>query len=86
LKGSGIKVSALCPGATATEFGVVAGYQGRQLERFKASPRDVVQAGLDGLEKNKAVVIPGFGNKATAQASRFLPRAAIRRIVASMRY
>ena len=86
LKSSGIKVSALCPGATATEFGVVAGYQGRQLERFKASPRAVAQAGLDGLERNKAVVIPGLGNKATAQASRFLPRAAIRRIVASMRY
>jgi short-subunit dehydrogenase len=86
LKGNGVKVSALCPGATATEFGVVAGYKGRQLARFTADPKQVAEAGLDGLARNKAVVIPGLGNKATAQASRFLPRAAIRRIVASMRY
>jgi hypothetical protein len=31
------------------------------------------------------VVVPGASNKATAQATRFLPRAAIRRIVAAMR-
>ena len=86
LKGSGVNVSALCPGATATEFGAVAGYKGRQLERFRADPKAVVQAGLDGLDRNKAVVIPGLGNKATAQASRLLPRAAVRRIVAAMRY
>ncbi len=86
LKGSGIKVSALCPGATATEFGAVAGYTGRQLERFRADPRGVVAAGLRGLDRNKAIVVPGLFNKATAQASRFLPRPAIRRIVAAMRY
>ena len=86
LNGSGVKVSALCPGATATEFGVAAGYKGKQLERFKADPRAVAQAGLDGLEANKAIVIPGFGNKATAQVGRFLPRAAVRRLVARARY
>jgi short-subunit dehydrogenase len=85
LKGSGVKVSALCPGATATEFGVAAGYKGRQLERFKADARGVVEAGLNGLDRNKAIVIPGLFNKATAQVSRFLPRAAVRRIVAAMR-
>jgi short-subunit dehydrogenase len=85
LKGTGVKISALCPGATATEFGVVAGYKGRQLERFKADARKVVEAGLHGLERNKAIVIPGLFNKATAQVSRFLPRAAVRRIVAAMR-
>ena len=86
LKGTGIKVSALCPGATATEFGEVAGYTGRQLKRFSADPRAVVAAGLRGLDKNKAVVVPGFGNKASAQASRFMPRAVMRRVVAAMRY
>ena len=86
LKGTGIKVSALCPGATATEFGEAAGYTGKQLKRFTADPGAVVAAGLRGLDRNKAIVIPGFGNKATAQASRFLPRPAIRRIVAAMRY
>ncbi len=85
LKGSGIRVSALCPGPTATEFGIAAGYEGKQLNRFRASARGVAEAGLQGLDLNRAVVVPGASNKATAQATRFLPRAAICRIVAAMR-
>ena len=86
LKGSGIKVSALCPGPTATEFGEVAGYKGPALKRFKGDAAGVVKAGLDGLDRNRAIVIPGFANKAGAQASRWLPRSAVRRIIASVRF
>ena len=86
LKGSGIKVSALCPGPTATEFGEVAGYKGPALKRFKGDAIGVVKAGLDGLDRNRAIVIPGFANKAGAQASRWLPRSAVRRIIASVRF
>jgi short-subunit dehydrogenase len=45
----------------------------------------VVRAGLKGLDANKAIVIPGAPNKITAQMSRFLPRAAMRRIVGSIK-
>ena len=86
LKGSGIKVSALCPGPTATEFGEVAGYKGPALKRFKGDATRVVKAGLDGLDRNRAIVIPGFANKAGAQASRWLPRSTVRRIIASVRF
>ena len=86
LKGSGIRVSALCPGPTATEFGVAAGYKGPQLKRFKADARGVVEAGLKGLDANKAVVIPGLANKAGAQMHRLLPRGTIRRMVARLRF
>ena len=86
LKGRGIKVSALCPGPTATEFGEVAGYKGPALKRFKGDAAGVVKAGLDGLDRNRAIVIPGFANKAGAQASRWLPRSAVRRIIASVRF
>ena len=85
-KGSGIKVSALCPGPTATEFGVAAGYKGPELKRFKGDSADVVRAGLEGLDRNRAIVIPGVANKVGAQASRFLPRSAVRRIIASLRF
>lgn len=81
LKGTGIRVSALCPGPTATEFGEVAGSKSPALERIKGEAPQVVRAGLAGLDRNKAVVIPGWPNKVTAQAHRFLPRATIRRIV-----
>jgi short-subunit dehydrogenase len=81
LKGSGIKVSALCPGPTESEFGAVADSHSPALERMKGPADAVVRAGLRGLDRNRAVVIPGLANKVTAQASRFLTRAAMRRIV-----
>lgn len=85
LKESGVHVTALCPGPTATEFGGVAGFRSARFDRFAAAPEPVVRAGLAGLARNKAVVVPGALNKATAQSARFLPRAAIRRIVARLK-
>jgi uncharacterized protein len=81
LKGTGISVSALCPGPTHSEFSDVAESHSPTLERMKMPAAPVVAAGLAGLDANKAVVIPGFKNKIGAQASRFLTRAAMRRII-----
>jgi short-subunit dehydrogenase len=44
-----------------------------------------VCAGLKGLDRYKAVVIPGWLNKTMANTSRFLPRAAMRRIVGAIK-
>lgn len=84
MKGTPINVSCLCPGPTATEFFQAAGYQ-RTERKGKADARSVAVAGIEGLDANRAVVVPGFSNKATAQLHRFLPRAAMRRIVAAVR-
>ncbi|RST29630.1 SDR family oxidoreductase [Sphingomonas ginkgonis] len=82
----GIKVSALCPGPTRTEFGDVAGFRGNGLsERLSADSASVVKAGIEGLEKNRAVVIPGAANKLGAQGHRLLPRGALRRIAGSIK-
>jgi uncharacterized protein len=81
MKGTGIRVSALCPGPTTSEFSDVADSHSPTLERMKMPAAPVVAAGLAGLDANKAVVIPGFKNKIGAQASRFLTRAAMRRII-----
>lgn len=85
LKGSGVRVSALCPGPTRTEFGAVAGVTADRFDRFAADAPSVVRAGLAGLDRNEAIVIPGFSNKLSAQSNRLLPRAWMRRIVASMK-
>ena len=85
LKGSGIKVSALCPGPTATEFGAVAGVESARFGRLSGDAASVVRAGLSGLDRNQAVVIPGLQNKLSAQSNRLLPRALMRRIVASLK-
>lgn len=85
LKGTGIKVSALCPGPTATEFGEVAGVTGASFSKYSVDAAGVVKAALKGLDANRAIVIPGMMNKTTAQSTRVLPRALMRRIVASLK-
>lgn len=84
-KGRGVHVTALCPGPTATEFFDVAGSASSQLARLATDPVAVVRAGLTGLARNRAIVIPGIRNKVGAQASRLLPRAAMRRIIAGLK-
>lgn len=87
LKPHGIRVSALCPGPTSTEFGDVAGFGKRGIvSRVAMEAPEVVQAGLDGLDKNKAVVIPGWMNKIGAMSPRFAPRSVVRKIVAAIKY
>ena len=82
VKAQGVKVSALCPGPTATEFGEVAGFgPSSPSSKLAAASGPVVEAGLGGMDQNAAVIIPGLMNKATAQAHRFFPRGLVRRAV-----
>ena len=84
---SGVRVTALCPGPTATEFGDVAGFKGNGVfEKLSASSSDVVAAGLKALAANRAVVIPGLLNKFGAQGHRLLPRAVLRKVTAAIKY
>ena len=86
VKKRGVIVSALCPGPTSTEFGAVAGFgPSNLLDKVAADSPAVVRAGLDGLEKGRAIVIPGLMNKATAQAHRFFPRSLVRRAAGALK-
>ena len=87
LKPHGVKVSCLCPGPTRTEFGDVAGFGGNGMfDRVAMEAPDVVKAGLDGLARNKAVVVPGLVNKLTANSGRFAPRSIVRKIAGAIKY
>jgi short-subunit dehydrogenase len=87
LKGHGVKVTCLCPGPTRTEFGEVAGFGGNGLfDRVAMESPEVVKAGLDGLDRNKAVVVPGLVNKLGASSTRFAPRSVVRKIAGSIKY
>ena len=87
MKPLGVKVSALCPGPTRTEFGEVAGFgEDSRFDRIAMSAQKVVRQGLDGLEANKAVVITGALNKAGAWGTRFLPRSTLRRIAGALKF
>jgi short-subunit dehydrogenase len=86
VRGTGLRISALCPGPTATEFGEVAGFgNAGAFNKLAARSADVVAAGLAGLARNQAVVVPGLLNQVGAQGTRFLPRALLRRIAGSIK-
>lgn len=76
LKPFGLKVSALCPGPTITEFHKRAELENSKLFKsgFIMSAREVARIGVEGFLKGKSVVVPGLGNKLTTQGHRFLPR------------
>ena len=87
LKPYGVKVSCLCPGPTRTEFGDVAGFGGNRLfDRVAMSAEEVVEAGINGLESNRAVVVPGWMNKMTAASTRFAPRNVVRKVAGAIKY
>lgn len=72
---TGVTVTALCPGPTATEFHTRANIANTKL--FQANTMtsmDVARAGYQGLLRGKRIVIPGAKNKLLASAVRFTPR------------
>lgn len=87
VKRYGVKVTALCPGPTRTEFGDVAGFkETRMIGRLSMDSEPVVRAGLEALDANKAVAITGLLNKAGAHSTRFVPRSLVRKIAGAIKF
>lgn len=86
LAGTGVHVTALCPGLTRTEFHeanhVDLGYLPK-LAWLEAD--DVARAGLDAVAEGRAMVVPGVQYKLAAGATRLLPRGALRRMTRLVR-
>lgn len=73
--------TALCPGFTVTEFHTMSGTQDRmdKVPSFmKLSADQVAQEGIDGMFKNKEIVIPGNLNRLLISVLRFFPTGAIK--------
>jgi uncharacterized protein len=85
LRGTGVHVTALCPGFTHTEFQARANAPASEVPGFmwQEAP-EVARAGLDGVEKNKAIVIPGAVNKVMGNLSAVTPHAITRRVGAAV--
>ncbi len=76
LRGTGVKVTTLCPGPTTTGFAAVAATESSRLfqtRRPMSAPR-VAAFGYRAMMRGQRVAVPGAANKLLALAVRFTPR------------
>ncbi len=78
---SPVRVQALCPGFTVTEFHDTLGVNPNLIPRWLwMTADDVVEDSLRGLDRGDVIVVPGWKYKAIVAGMRFLPMSALRRI------
>ncbi|QLE40330.1 SDR family oxidoreductase [Nostoc sp. C052] len=86
LEGTGVSVTVLCPGPTASEFQQTAAMENSKIANVKRmmDTATVAKIGYRSLMKNKTVVVPGMRNKILSESVRFTPRNLVTKVVRSM--
>jgi short-subunit dehydrogenase len=82
---SPVKVQALCPGFTITEFQDVIGMERRRIpNRLWMKAEDVVDASLKGLARDELIVVPGRFYKVIRRLQSWAPRSL--RVAVTLRF
>lgn len=85
LRGTGVTVTTLCPGATKTEFAQRAKMEDTKLfQGSMMTAKEVSEIGYHALMQGKTIAIPGCANKLTICSLRLSPRKMIRKMVKGM--
>lgn len=86
LKDSSVSVTCISPGPVATGFAERAGLSVIKdlAEKFNMDPDVVAEVAVNAMFNKKSEVIPGFTNRISAYANRFLPKSIIEYIAASL--
>jgi uncharacterized protein len=82
-RGTGVTVTALCPGPTASGFQARAGMEESRLVKGRTLPTaaKIAAYGVKAMQRGDPVAVPGVGNKMLAASVRFSPRPIVRRLV-----
>jgi short-subunit dehydrogenase len=83
MKPYGVRVCALCPGTTESEFHELAGHPSHAKGREQTA-QAVARNGLKALAAGKSYVISGLGNYLGAHGERLVPRRLVTRIAAKL--
>ena len=81
LRGTGVRLLALCPGAVKTEIDVFAHNEGLLGKLPSLTAEQVVKAGLRALDHGRVVKVVGGLNQFLPFMDRLMPRSAIRRVM-----
>lgn len=79
----GVKVMALCPGVTETNFFEAARGE-KPPARASQTPEEVVETALRGLARGKSHIISGWINRAMTESERLFPRSVVTRMAGRM--
>ena len=79
----GIKVMALCPGVTETNF-FEAARGTKPPARASQTPEEVVETALRGLARGKSHIVSGWINRAMTESERLVPRSLVTRMAGRM--
>jgi short-subunit dehydrogenase len=86
LRGTGVSVTALCPGPTESNFVKTAGAEDISVLKTMKIPssQEVAEYGYKALMQNKAVAVHGTLNKTLIMGTRLIPRSVLRKIIRSL--
>jgi short-subunit dehydrogenase len=74
LHGTGVSVTALCPGPVPTEWAQIADAERFSIPLAQVSPVEVADQAIEGMLAGKRTVVPGLVPKFVSTSGRLIPR------------